>query len=81
MNRHGLYRVRYWGLSKVTVRVLLNVIMVNLEQSAKLMQARAAPPAGRRPPRAPGRVPARWAAASTAPPPRHRFLSSLDPSP
>lgn len=46
MNRHGLYRVRYWGLSKVTVRVLLNVIMVNLEQSAKLMQARAAPPAG-----------------------------------
>lgn len=46
MNRHGLHRARYWRLSKMTVQVLLNVITVNLKRSAKLMQARAAPPAG-----------------------------------
>jgi hypothetical protein len=43
MNRHGLRRSRYWGLAKVTVQVLLNVITVNLKRAAKLMRARAAP--------------------------------------
>jgi IS5 family transposase len=43
MNRHGLRRARYWGLAKVTVQVLLNVITVNLKRAAKLMRARAAP--------------------------------------
>ena len=46
MNGHGLRRARYWGLSKMTVQVLLNVITVNLKRAAKLVQARAAPPAG-----------------------------------
>ena len=46
MNRHGLRRARYWGLSTVTVQVLLNVITVNLKRAAKLVQARAAPSAG-----------------------------------
>jgi IS5 family transposase len=43
MNRHGLRRARYWGLAKVTVQVLLNVITVNLKRAEKLMRARAAP--------------------------------------
>jgi IS5 family transposase len=43
MNRHGLRRARYWGLSKVTVQVLLNVMTVNLKRAAKLLRARAAP--------------------------------------
>jgi IS5 family transposase len=43
MNRHGLRRARYWGLAKVTVQVLLNVITVNLKRAAKLMGAGAAP--------------------------------------
>jgi len=43
MNRHGLRRARYWGLPKVTVQVLLNVITVNLKRVVKLIQARAAP--------------------------------------
>ena len=43
MNQHGLRRARYWGLAKVTVQVLLNVITVNLKRAVKLMRARAAP--------------------------------------
>jgi IS5 family transposase len=43
MNRHGLRRARYWGLPKVTVQVLLNVITVNLKRAEKLLKARAAP--------------------------------------
>jgi IS5 family transposase len=43
MNRHGLRRARYWGLPKVTVQVLLNVITVNLKRAVKLIRARAAP--------------------------------------
>ena len=43
MNRHGLRRARYWGLAKVTVQVLLNVITVNLKRAAKLLRAGAAP--------------------------------------
>ena len=44
MNRPGLRRARYWGLAKVTVQVLLNVITVNLKRAEKLMRASAAPP-------------------------------------
>ena len=33
MNRHGLCHARYWGLSKVTMQVLLNVITVNANGS------------------------------------------------
>jgi IS5 family transposase len=43
MNQHGLRRARYWGLAKVTVQVLLNVIIVNLKRAVKLIRARAAP--------------------------------------
>jgi hypothetical protein len=43
MNRHGLRRARYWGLAKVTVQVLVNVITVNLKRAEKLLRARAAP--------------------------------------
>jgi IS5 family transposase len=43
MNRHGLRRARYWGLPKVTMQVLLNVITVNMKRAAKLLRARAAP--------------------------------------
>jgi IS5 family transposase len=45
MNRHGLRKARYWGLNKVTVQVLVNVITVNLKRAEKLLRARAAPPA------------------------------------
>lgn len=38
MNRHGLRRARYWGLTKVTTQVLLNVITVNLKRAAKLLR-------------------------------------------
>jgi len=45
MNQHGLRRARYWGLAKVTVQVLLNVITVNAKRAVKLLhQAVAAPP-------------------------------------
>jgi IS5 family transposase len=45
MNRHGLRRARYWGLAKVTVQVLLNVITVNLKRAVKLLDGtQAAPP-------------------------------------
>ena len=37
VNRHGLRRARYWGLAKVTVQVLLNVITVNLKRAARLI--------------------------------------------
>lgn len=37
MNRHGLRYARYWGLAKVTVQVLLNVITVNLKRAVKLL--------------------------------------------
>lgn len=40
MNRHGLRHARYWGLPKVTMQVLLNVITVNLKRAAKLLKAR-----------------------------------------
>lgn len=43
MNGHGLRHAGYWGLAKVTVEVLLNVITVNAKRAAKLL-ARAAPP-------------------------------------
>jgi IS5 family transposase len=43
MNHHGLRRARYWGLAKVSVQVLLNVITVNLKRAEKLLKARAAP--------------------------------------
>jgi IS5 family transposase len=50
MNRHGLRYARYWGLAKVTVQVLLNVITVNLKRVVKLLAQAAGPPgAGRRP--------------------------------
>jgi len=39
MNHHGLRRARYWGLAKVTVQVLLNVIVVNMKRGAKLLRA------------------------------------------
>jgi hypothetical protein len=45
MNRHGMRRVRYWGLAKVTVQVLLNAIAVNLKRAAKLRQKAAGLPA------------------------------------
>jgi transposase len=41
MNRHGLRRARYWGLAKVKLQVLLNVITVNVKRAMKLL-ARAA---------------------------------------
>ena len=44
MNRHRLRRAHYWGLPKVTMQVLLNVITVNMKRAAKLLRARAAPP-------------------------------------
>ncbi len=44
MNRHGLRRARYWGLAKVTMQVLLNVITVNLKRAARLPAARGGPP-------------------------------------
>jgi IS5 family transposase len=37
MNRHGLRRARYWGLGRVTVQVLWNVITVNLKRAARLL--------------------------------------------
>ena len=37
MNRHGLRYARYWGLAKVTVQVLLNVITVNAKRVVKLL--------------------------------------------
>jgi IS5 family transposase len=43
MNRHGLRRARYWGLAKVTVQVLLNVITVNMKRAAKLLAIRVGP--------------------------------------
>lgn len=45
MNHHGLRRARYWGLGKVTLQVLFNVITVNLKRAAKLLRAAAGPPA------------------------------------
>lgn len=44
MNRHGLRRARYWGLAKVTVQVVLNVIVVNLKRAARLLARRVASP-------------------------------------
>ncbi len=44
MNRHGLRRARYWGLAKMTVQVLLNVIAVNLKRAVKLMQIQGSGP-------------------------------------
>lgn len=43
MNRHGLRRARYWGLAKVTVQVLLNVITVNAKRAVKLLARAEAP--------------------------------------
>jgi IS5 family transposase len=43
MNRHGLRRARYWGLAKVTVQVLLNLITVNMKRAAKLLAIRGGP--------------------------------------
>jgi IS5 family transposase len=42
MNRHGLRHARYWGLSKVTMQVVLNVITVNAKRVVKLLQQAAA---------------------------------------
>ena len=39
MNRHGLRRARYWGLTKTTIQVLLNAISVNLKRAVKLRMA------------------------------------------
>lgn len=44
MNRHGLRRARYWGLTKVTMQVLLNVIAVNLKRAARILAQRGGPP-------------------------------------
>jgi IS5 family transposase len=44
MNRHGLRQARYWGLRKVTMQVLLNVITVNLKRAARLLAQRVRPP-------------------------------------
>lgn len=43
MNRHGLRRARYWGLAKVTLQVLLNIITVNLKRVVRLLAAGGAP--------------------------------------
>jgi IS5 family transposase len=40
MNRHGLRRARYWGLAKVSVQVLWNVITVNLKRVVRLLGMR-----------------------------------------
>lgn len=45
MNQHGGRRARYWGLTKVTLQVLLNAITVNAKRAVKLLA---------RPARAPG---------------------------
>jgi IS5 family transposase len=44
MNRHGLRHARYWGLAKVTLQVLLNVLTVNAKRAVKLLALRAPPP-------------------------------------
>jgi IS5 family transposase len=44
MNRHGLRHTRYWGLSKVTMQVLLNVIVVNLKRAARRVSQGVSPP-------------------------------------
>jgi len=44
MNRHGLRHARYWGLSKVTMQVVLNVIVVNAKRVVRLLQQAAAGP-------------------------------------
>jgi hypothetical protein len=48
MNRHGLRHARYWGLSKVTMQVVLNTIVVNAKRVVRLLrQAVAAGPPAR----------------------------------
>jgi transposase len=42
MNGHGLRKARYWGLSKMTLQVLLNVITVNLKRVVRLLKETAA---------------------------------------
>jgi transposase len=44
MNRHGLRRARYWGLAKMTMQVLLNVIAVNLKRAVKLIHMEGSGP-------------------------------------
>lgn len=44
MNRHGLRRARYWGLAKMTMQVLLNVIAVNLKRAVKLTRMEGSGP-------------------------------------
>jgi hypothetical protein len=50
MNQHGLRRARYWGLAKVTVQVLLNVITVNAKRAVKLLAQAVGPPLPTAPP-------------------------------
>jgi hypothetical protein len=46
MNRHGLRHARSWGLTKVTMQVVLNAIAVNARRVVTLLrQAAAGPPA------------------------------------
>jgi IS5 family transposase len=44
MNRHGLRWARYWGWSKVSMQVLLNVIVVNLKRAVRLLSVRGVGP-------------------------------------
>jgi IS5 family transposase len=44
MNRYGLRHARYWGLTKVTMKVVLNAIVVNTKRVVTLLQQAAAGP-------------------------------------
>ena len=44
VNRHRLRYTRYWGLPKVTVQALLNVIAVNAKRAVKLLKESIPPP-------------------------------------
>jgi hypothetical protein len=47
MNRHGLRHARYWGLTKVTMQVVLNAIVVNAKRVVRLLQQAASGPPAR----------------------------------
>ena len=41
---HGLRQVRYWGLAKVTLQVLMTCLVVNCKRMARLLEASGGPP-------------------------------------
>jgi IS5 family transposase len=43
-NRHGLARARYWGLAKVSLKVLMVALVTNLKRLVKLILGGAGPP-------------------------------------